>query len=117
MAKLLVTGANGHVGSNLCRLLVGEGHDVVALVRKSSDLRGLEGVDVEYKHGDILDAESVRAAARGVQSVFNVAAVYATSGHSVEEIMRPFTESRKSLAREVPAGPGLELTQNIRGAG
>jgi dihydroflavonol-4-reductase len=103
MARLLVTGANGHVGSNLCRLLVDEGHDVVALVRKSSDLRGLEGVDVEYKHGDILDAESVRAAARGVQSVFNVAAVYATSGHSVEEIMRPAVEGVDNVLRAAAA--------------
>ena len=103
MARLLVTGANGHVGSNLCRLLVEQGHDVVALVRKSSDLRGLQGVDVEYKHGDILDAESVRAAARGVQSMFNVAAVYAASGLSVEEIMRPAVEGVENALRAAAA--------------
>jgi dihydroflavonol-4-reductase len=116
MARLLVTGANGHVGSNLCRLLVDEGHDVVALVRKSSDLRGLVGVDVEYKHGDILDAESVRAAARGVQSVFNVAAVYATSGHSVEEIMRPAVEGTENVLRAA-AAQGVERVVQTSTAG
>ena len=77
------------------------------LVRESSDLRGLEGVDVERKHGDILDAESVRAAARGAQSVFNVAAVYATSGHSVEEIMRPAVEGTENVLRAA-AAEGVE---------
>ena len=107
MARILVTGANGHVGANLCRLLIDKGHDVVGLVRNNSDLRGLEGLDIDYCLGDVRDAESVRQATRGAQYVFNVAAVYATSGVSVEDIMRPAIDGVRNVL-EAAAAAGVQ---------
>ena len=40
--RVLVTGANGFVGAHLCRRLVDEGHDVLALVRPGARLLRLE---------------------------------------------------------------------------
>ncbi len=42
--RCLVTGASGHLGSHLTRLLLDRGHSVTALVRPSSDLWRLEGI-------------------------------------------------------------------------
>ncbi len=74
----LVTGANGHIGNTLVRALLRRGRRVRALVRKSSKLESLEGLDVELAYGDVRDLDSVRAAAKGVQRVFHVAAVFKT---------------------------------------
>lgn len=42
--RIFVTGATGFIGSHLCRLLVREGCDVLALVRPGADLRRIEDV-------------------------------------------------------------------------
>lgn len=42
--KVLVTGANGHLGANTIRALLDRGYEVVAFVRPNADLRGLEGL-------------------------------------------------------------------------
>lgn len=70
--KVLVTGATGHVGATLTRLLLRQGHEVRALVR--GDTLALERLPVERIAGDILDAEAVRRAAEGVEVVFHLAA-------------------------------------------
>ena len=62
MNTILVTGANGHVGCHVVRAVCEAGHKPIAFVRAGSDRRGLAGVDVEVREGDVLDAASVRAA-------------------------------------------------------
>lgn len=74
--KCFVTGAAGFVGSNLVVELVGRGHQVKAWVREGSDLRGLKGVDCEIGRGDLSDFEVLRAAMRGCDWCFHVAASY-----------------------------------------
>ncbi len=69
----LVTGATGLVGSHVTRLLVARGDSVRALVRGTSRLDAIAGLDVELTEGDVLDRASVRRAMRGVQRLFHVA--------------------------------------------
>lgn len=83
--KVLVTGATGIVGSNLVRALLDGGHDVRVLVRPSSDVRSLHGLEVERFEGDVLDPASVQAAAWGRAVIFHAAAVFAYWGMSAEE--------------------------------
>lgn len=59
MSRVLVTGANGFIGSNLCRWLGERGWQVDALVRESSDLRFLDGVDVRLVKGDLRSAVGI----------------------------------------------------------
>jgi dihydroflavonol-4-reductase len=80
--RVLVTGSNGHLGSNLCRSLRREGHEVRAMVRAGSDLRGLQRVDVQQVVADVRDAEAVDAATRGCDAVVHLAAVYDTSARA-----------------------------------
>ncbi len=97
MPRALVTGANGHVGSNLVRDLLDHGWDVVPFVRKSSDLTGLSGLDLQMRYGDILDKESVDAAMEDFDCVFHTAAVYRVWAKDPAEIIRPALEGSEHV--------------------
>lgn len=72
--NVLVTGATGFVGSNLCRGLLARGHQVRAFHRPSSSKRLLEGLDVEHALGDITQPETIEKALEGIEAVFHAAA-------------------------------------------
>ena len=73
MAKrVLITGANGHIGANLTRLLLEAGHTVKVLQHETN--RALDGLDIEVPQGDIPQAELVRRAVKGCYVVFHLAA-------------------------------------------
>jgi dihydroflavonol-4-reductase len=73
MARTLVTGATGFIGSHVTRLLVERGDEVQVTVRERSRLDGLAGLEVKQVRADILDRRSIRRAMRGVERVFHVA--------------------------------------------
>ncbi len=99
--KILVTGANGHIGSTLVRQLLQQGHEVRAFVRKSSDTRSLLGLNVELSYGDILDHPSVQAAVRSCQAIFHCAAVYSTSVQDKDVVFRTANEGTRNLFEAV----------------
>jgi dihydroflavonol-4-reductase len=68
---VVVTGASGHVGANLVRVLLARGERVRALVHR--DRRALDGLDVELVGGDICDPESLLPALRGADIVYHTA--------------------------------------------
>lgn len=74
-APVLVTGATGLIGGNVCRLLAAEGVPVRGLVRDEAAARPIADLGVELRHGDVLDTESVAAAADGCAAVIHTAAV------------------------------------------
>lgn len=74
--KCFVTGGSGFIGANLVHELVARGHEVKALVRPGSDLRGLQGADVEHVTGDISDRSTLETAMRGCDWCFHVAGSY-----------------------------------------
>ena len=76
MARVFITGANGHIGAHTTREVLKRGHEVVPFVRKTSDQRGLEGLNLDYHYGDIMDPASVEAAVAGCDTVIHLAAVY-----------------------------------------
>jgi nucleoside-diphosphate-sugar epimerase len=59
MRSVLITGANGFIGSNLCRYFLAKNHNVYGLVRKTSDLHFLDGMDVHLIYGDLNEAEKI----------------------------------------------------------
>ncbi|KUI32293.1 NAD-dependent dehydratase [Mycobacterium sp. GA-2829] len=68
--KALVLGASGNVGAAVVRRLVADGHDVRVLLRRSSSTRGIDGLDVERRYGDVFDTEAVTAAMADRDVVF-----------------------------------------------
>jgi dihydroflavonol-4-reductase len=73
LASTLVTGATGFLGGHITRLLVERGDEVRALVRPTSDLVSLSGLEVETLRGEVDDRRAVRRALRGVERVFHLA--------------------------------------------
>ena len=59
MQNVLITGANGFIGSNLCRFFLDKGHTVYGLVRETSDLHFIEGLDVNLIFGDLNEVEKI----------------------------------------------------------
>ncbi|ANI42473.1 NAD-dependent epimerase/dehydratase family protein [Mycolicibacterium vaccae] len=70
MAKKLVIGGSGFVGSNVIRKLVDRGEDVRVMLRKSSSTRGIDDLDVERCYGDVFDDEALRSAMAGCDIVY-----------------------------------------------
>jgi dihydroflavonol-4-reductase len=134
MARTLVTGATGFIGSHVTRLLVQRGDDVAALVRPGSSLEPIAGLQVRQLRGDILDRRSVRRAMRGVDRVFHVAGrtdlrapraaimSVAVEGTTIvlEEALRAGVERvvhTSSAAAVGPASPGRTATETASGNG
>jgi hydroxymethylglutaryl-CoA reductase/dihydroflavonol-4-reductase len=85
IGKVLVTGASGHLGSNLVRHLLADGQEVRVLYQARADNRSLEGLDVEKVEGDLRDPDSLRRAVAGVARVFHAAAKISTATATPEE--------------------------------
>jgi nucleoside-diphosphate-sugar epimerase len=71
----LVTGANGFVGSHLVDHLLNKNFNVKCLVRKTSNLKWLEGKDVEIFNCGLFDRDGIKTAMENVNYVFHVAGV------------------------------------------
>jgi len=74
--KVFLTGATGLIGSHVARALAIEGAQLRMLVRKTSNLANLEGIDGETHVGDLSDPDSLQPALAGCDAVVHVAADY-----------------------------------------
>jgi dihydroflavonol-4-reductase len=75
MGKTLVTGGTGFLGSHVVRALAKRGDELRLLVRKSSVLEHLSGVEFDRVTGDVGDRRSLKRAMKDVDRVFHVAGV------------------------------------------
>lgn len=74
---ILVTGANGFLGRNLIDELYRRKRKIRAFVGPGNTEHCLDGKVTEILHGDILDAASLREAARGCEAIIHTAAITA----------------------------------------
>jgi dihydroflavonol-4-reductase len=95
IGKALVTGANGFVGSHLVERLLSRDYRVISLVRKTSNLRWLSGLKVEYVYADISEKDSLKNVSKDVDFVFHVAGL--TKAKSKEEYFRANYQGTKNL--------------------
>jgi NAD dependent epimerase/dehydratase len=115
MAKVVVTGADGFIGSHLTEALVRGGHEVRAFVyynsfntlgwldHCASDVKGR----FEVFSGDVRDAHCVRAALRGRDTVMHLAALIAI----------PYSYHAPSSYVETNIGGTLNVVQAARDLG
>lgn len=75
----VVTGASGHIGANLVRTLLDEGHSVRALIHENE--RPLYGLDIKTAYGDVCNIDSLRHAFTNADVVYNLAAHISISMH------------------------------------
>ena len=97
MTRILVTGANGHLGNNVVRSLLRHGHEVVPFVRRTSDLRGLAGLGLTYCYGDIMDVDSLQAAMARCEVVIHTAAVYRFWVKNPDNLIQPTLEGTRHV--------------------
>jgi dihydroflavonol-4-reductase len=108
MKPTLVTGANGHIGNNICRLLVARGERVRAMMRTTADPAPLAGLDVEIVRGDILDPASTARAVEGCGRVYHTAAGFLMWSKDPErDIIRPSVDGTRNVL-EAAARTGVE---------
>ncbi len=103
---ILVTGATGFVGRNLCPYLAEKGYRVRALVRRTSDHGFLDALGVEKAWGDLRDLASVTAAVEGCRAVIHAGAVFRFWGRREEFWAANVEGTRNVLEAAHRAGVG-----------
>ena len=110
MAKdklVLVTGANGFIGSHLTEALLERGYRVRCLVRRSSDLTFIQDLPLEVLYGDLRQEDALRQACQGVDKICHCAAL--TRALDEETFFRVNTQGALALAQAaLEAAPDLD---------
>ncbi len=124
-----VTGGTGFLGSHLVDRLLEQGHHVRTLVRRSSNLRWLEGKEVEFVHGDIRDASSLEHFVRDADIIYHIAGVvkardrdgyFAGNVGATENMLDAARRFAPNLRRflyvssQTAAGPSTSLDRPVR---
>jgi dihydroflavonol-4-reductase len=90
-----VTGATGFLGSHVARVLAEQGAELRLLVRPTSDLRNLEGLNADRVIGDLRDPASIEKSLSGCHALFHVAADYRLWVRDPEEMYRSNVEGTR----------------------
>ncbi|HBU69348.1 MAG TPA: hypothetical protein DEE98_03085 [Elusimicrobia bacterium] len=73
--KILITGANGFLGSHLAEDMISAGHQVSCLVRKTSNLNWLKNLPVKYYYGDVCHPELLNEPVRDAEVIIHAAGI------------------------------------------
>jgi len=95
--RVLLTGADGLLGSNLVRLLLQRGHKVRVFLFPSSNSKSLDGLDIEKYYGNILDMQTLDKALVNCDAIIHAAA------------MTNIWPARSAIVRQV----NIEGTRNV----
>ena len=74
--KVLITGATGFIGNHVTRLCLEQGDEVRVMVMPGEDRSPLDGMDVEFVEGNLLDQASLERVVQGVEGLYHLAAIY-----------------------------------------
>ncbi len=93
--KALVTGGTGFIGSHLVDELLKRGYSVRCIVRDTSNLRWLDGKNVEIVRGSLLDLDFLEKVVKDVDYVYHIAGV--TKGRNYKDYYIGNVETTKNL--------------------
>src|SRR5947209_7716987 len=86
MARILVTGITGRIGSNLAAALLQAGHQVRGLVwPRDPRVEKLRALDVELLSGSLTEPEDVRQATEGMEVIYHLGGAFQGGGPFSEE--------------------------------
>jgi nucleoside-diphosphate-sugar epimerase len=91
----IVTGANGFVGSHLVDNLLSKGLKIRCIVRKSSNLKWLDGKNVEIYDSGLFDKDGLRKLFKDANYIYHVAGV--VKSKTAEGFYRGNVDSTKNL--------------------
>lgn len=107
--KSLVTGASGFIGSHLVERLLQSGYEVSCLVRKTSNLRWLDGLNIRLIEGDCVDKGSLNNL-RDFEYIFHLSGLvksncsedfYRVNTKATENIMETLVKDAHRIKRFV----------------
>lgn len=119
----VVTGGTGFVGSHLVDLLIKNGFTVRCIIRKTSNLRWLEGKPVEIYDCGLFDTEKLKNVLDGADYVYHVAGVvkskkpkgyFIGNVETTKNLLSAVTEATPNLKRfviissQTTTGPSLD---------
>jgi dihydroflavonol-4-reductase len=110
MHKIAVTGASGHVGNVLCRMLAARGYQVKALYHHYK--KSLEEVNVELVQGDVLNKNDLYKLLQDCNIVIHCAAVISIHGDPNGLVFKTNTKG-SGLVLEAAVESGLEKIIHI----
>jgi nucleoside-diphosphate-sugar epimerase len=105
-SPVLVTGANGFVGSHLAEKLAQKGVQVNALVRKTSHIPFQTGPLLRLVYGDVTDLDSIKAAAQGVKIIYHLAGIL--RGSSLQKLNEVNAEGTRNVCEAALGVEGLK---------
>ena len=97
--KVFLTGATGFVGHHVAKALAAEGADLRMLVRKTSNLKNLEGIPGDTVLGDLAQPESFAPALAACDAVMHVAADYRLWIRDPDAMYRANVDGTRDLLR------------------
>lgn len=118
MAHALITGASGFIGWHLARNLLARGDRVRGLVRSTSQVQQLAGLDLEMFQADVTHPESLASAMRGVDVVYHLAGL--VKAFSLAEFLRVNEAGTRNVAQACanqPNPPVMVLVSSLAAAG
>lgn len=96
--RILLTGATGFLGNNLLRLLLEDQHEVTVTVRQHSDMRPLQGLDVEKIQYDLSIPTTIVQALDGIDLLIHSAAMIQIGWSKLDESRRINVDATRELA-------------------
>ena len=93
--KIAVTGANRHVGYNLCKSLLNKGFQVKALAHKNT--KAVSKLDLTIIKGDLADKTSLLDLLDGVDVVFHLAAQISITGDPSGSVYRNNADGTRNM--------------------
>ena len=73
--KVLLTGATGFVGSHIVEELISNNHDIVATIRKTSNLKWIKDYPIQFEYCSLNDEENLSKIVSSVDVIVHCAGV------------------------------------------
>jgi dihydroflavonol-4-reductase len=96
---VLITGAAGHLGTALVRELARRGEQMRVFILPQEDTSSLNGIPFELVRGNVLDADSLRLALRGIDTVYHLAGIISIMPGKDEAMRRVNVTGTANVAR------------------
>jgi len=87
--KILITGGAGFIGSNIARMGVSKGYEIIVLDNLSTGYEeNLQGLSIKFVKGDVLNNQLLTELASGIDCIFHLAA----SVGNIRSIENPYAD-------------------------
>ncbi|MGC8757570.1 MAG: SDR family oxidoreductase [Caldisericaceae bacterium] len=96
--KVAVIGATGHIGNTLSRILLKEGSKVVAIIPEDEDTTPIKDLDIEIRHADLRDYNSLKSAVSNCKTVYHTAGIVSIGSFNWQKMYEVNVVGAKNVA-------------------